>query len=83
MAVAVAKADVEYSIKPEAVTPAIPTSEWPLLLQNYDKRGFLFPLIVALSTRPFYIYPAYSVHMRLTFPSSFSPCENRSLYSNS
>jgi hypothetical protein len=27
----------EYSIKPENVTPAIPTSEWPLLLKNYDK----------------------------------------------
>lgn len=30
--------EVEYSIKPENVTPAIPTSEWPLLLKNYDKR---------------------------------------------
>lgn len=45
MAVAVAKADVEYSIKPEAVTPAIPTSEWPLLLKNYDKRKLLAFLI--------------------------------------
>ncbi|KAL1957104.1 hypothetical protein VTO42DRAFT_6362 [Malbranchea cinnamomea] len=31
------KSDVEYAIKPEATTPAIPTSEWPLLLKNYDK----------------------------------------------
>lgn len=30
--------EVEYLIKPENVTPAIPTSEWPLLLKNYDKR---------------------------------------------
>jgi hypothetical protein len=30
--------EVEYSIKPENVTPAIPTSEWPLLLKHYDKR---------------------------------------------
>lgn len=45
MAVAVqGKDDVEYSIKPETVTPAIPTSEWPLLLKNYDKRGFPFSL---------------------------------------
>jgi H/ACA ribonucleoprotein complex subunit 4 len=29
--------EAEYSIKPENVTPAIPTSEWPLLLKNYDK----------------------------------------------
>jgi hypothetical protein len=30
----------DFSIKPEAVTPSIPTSEWPLLLQNYDKCEF-------------------------------------------
>ncbi|PGH11370.1 centromere/microtubule-binding protein CBF5 [Polytolypa hystricis UAMH7299] len=29
--------DVDFAIKPEASTPAIPTSEWPLLLKNYDK----------------------------------------------
>lgn len=28
----------EYTIKPQAVTPAIDTSSWPLLLKNYDKR---------------------------------------------
>ncbi|KKY25458.1 putative centromere microtubule binding protein cbf5 [Phaeomoniella chlamydospora] len=27
----------DFAIKPEAVAPAIPTSEWPLLLKNYDK----------------------------------------------
>ncbi|KAL2419793.1 H/ACA ribonucleoprotein complex subunit cbf5 [Exophiala dermatitidis] len=27
----------DFSIKPENATPAIPTSEWPLLLKNYDK----------------------------------------------
>ncbi|KAK2882595.1 centromere/microtubule-binding protein cbf5 [Arthroderma sp. PD_2] len=32
------KGDVaDFSIKPEAVAPPIPTSEWPLLLKNYDK----------------------------------------------
>ena len=30
----------DFSIKPEAVTPTIPTSEWPLLLKNYDQREF-------------------------------------------
>lgn len=28
----------EYTIKPQAVTPALDTSSWPLLLKNYDKR---------------------------------------------
>ncbi|RDW70093.1 hypothetical protein BP5796_08490 [Coleophoma crateriformis] len=36
MAMVVSKADVDYSIKPEAVTPAIDTSTWPLLLKNYN-----------------------------------------------
>ena len=31
------KVDVEYTIKPEAVTPAVDTSTWPLLLKDYDK----------------------------------------------
>ncbi|TLD19811.1 hypothetical protein PspLS_09555 [Pyricularia sp. CBS 133598] len=29
--------DEEFSIKPEQVTPALDTSNWPLLLKNYDK----------------------------------------------
>lgn len=29
--------DAEYTIKPQATTPAIDTSSWPLLLKNYDK----------------------------------------------
>jgi H/ACA ribonucleoprotein complex subunit 4 len=28
----------DYSIKPQAATPALDTSTWPLLLKNYDKR---------------------------------------------
>ena len=46
MSVQATKVDVEYSIKPEAVTPAIDTSTWPLLLKNYDKRklSLLLPL---------------------------------------
>ena len=31
------KADEDYAIKPQADTPAIDTSEWPLLLKNFDK----------------------------------------------
>ncbi|KIW27437.1 centromere/microtubule-binding protein cbf5 [Cladophialophora immunda] len=30
-------AEADFSIKPENITPQIPTSEWPLLLKNYDK----------------------------------------------
>ena len=37
MAVAVAKEDPDYTIKPESITPAIDTSTWPLLLKNYNK----------------------------------------------
>jgi H/ACA ribonucleoprotein complex subunit 4 len=32
--------EVDYAIKPENVTSVIPTSEWPLLLKNYDKRQY-------------------------------------------
>ncbi|KAI9679066.1 MAG: centromere/microtubule-binding protein cbf5 [Trizodia sp. TS-e1964] len=28
---------VDYSIKPEAITPKVNTSNWPLLLKNYDQ----------------------------------------------
>jgi hypothetical protein len=38
MAMAVSQKEIDYSIKPEAVTPAVDTSTWPLLLKNYDKR---------------------------------------------
>jgi H/ACA ribonucleoprotein complex subunit 4 len=37
MALVQTKGDADYSIKPEAVTPALDTSEWPLLLRNYSK----------------------------------------------
>lgn len=30
----------EYTIKPQATTPSLDTSQWPLLLKNYDKREF-------------------------------------------
>jgi len=36
-----AKVDqMDFSIKPENVTPTISTADWPLLLKNYDKRTF-------------------------------------------
>lgn len=30
--------DDEHVIKPQSTTPASNTSDWPLLLKNYDKR---------------------------------------------
>jgi H/ACA ribonucleoprotein complex subunit 4 len=35
MAMVVSQKEVDYSIKPEAVTPAADSSTWPLLLKNY------------------------------------------------
>lgn len=35
--------DDEHCIKPQAVTPALDTSSWPLLLKNYDRREFDAP----------------------------------------
>ena len=28
----------DYVIKPQATTPSLDTSQWPLLLKNYEKR---------------------------------------------
>ena len=35
--VASAQQQCDFSIKPETVQPVLSTSEWPLLLKNYDK----------------------------------------------
>lgn len=35
---AVKNQEVDYSIKPEAISPSASTEDWPLLLKNYDKR---------------------------------------------
>jgi H/ACA ribonucleoprotein complex subunit 4 len=40
---ALVKADSEYIIKPQASAPAIDTSDWPLLLKNYNDRMQLHP----------------------------------------
>lgn len=42
MALVLANDEADYSIKPEAVTPALDTSSWPLLLKSYDKRTSYF-----------------------------------------
>lgn len=34
------QAEEDYTIKPTAVTPSLDTSNWPLLLKNYDKREY-------------------------------------------
>ncbi|KYK58718.1 centromere/microtubule binding protein CBF5 [Drechmeria coniospora] len=35
--------EADYTIKPQAVTPAVDTSSWPLLLKNYDKPALSDP----------------------------------------
>jgi len=30
----------EFVIKPQATAPAVDTSQWPLLLKNFDRRPF-------------------------------------------
>ena len=30
----------DYTIKPQASTPAVDTSEWPLLLKNFDNCAY-------------------------------------------
>ena len=38
MAVVLAKGEeLDYTIKPESTTPVVDTSEWPLLLKNYNR----------------------------------------------
>ncbi len=37
MAMVVSKDEADYTIKPEATTPAVDTSSWPLLLKDYNK----------------------------------------------
>lgn len=37
MAVDMTKEEEDYVIKPESTTPAIDTSEWPLLLKHYNR----------------------------------------------
>ena len=54
MTVQAAKVDVEYAIKPEAITPVVDTSTWPLLLKNYDKCEI--PLLLLFSFFLFHIY---------------------------
>ena len=38
----------DYSIKPEASTPALDTSSWPLLLKNYNKREIVSNILKKL-----------------------------------
>uniref|UniRef100_A0A0C9RIC9 TSA: Wollemia nobilis Ref_Wollemi_Transcript_18565_2317 transcribed RNA sequence n=1 Tax=Wollemia nobilis TaxID=56998 RepID=A0A0C9RIC9_9CONI len=57
----------DYLIKPQSVTPALDTSQWPILLKNYDKlnvrTGHYTPLPTGNSPlkRPLYDYVRYGV----------------------
>lgn len=35
---AVNNQEMDYAIKPEAVSPNISSEDWPLLLKNYERR---------------------------------------------
>lgn len=60
-------------IKPEAVTPAIDTSAWPLLLRNWDQREYPLSLLevnalTKRSTRPHRPLHTYSRRLYATTP---------------
>lgn len=51
MALVLGNDEKDYAIKPEASTPALDTSTWPLLLKNYDKRKFFASYLPCLNYR--------------------------------
>ncbi|KAK2775538.1 centromere microtubule binding protein cbf5 [Colletotrichum kahawae] len=59
MAMEIVKAseEEEFAIKPQAAVPQLDTSSWPLLLKNYDKRKFPFPLDTELLVRTGHFTP--------------------------
>lgn len=54
------KHEEDYTIKPEAVTPAVDTSSWPLLLKNYNNcmniASILFQKLITPSARPYWTF---------------------------
>lgn len=74
------KEDVDFQIKPQSYTPAIDTSQWPILLKNYDKlnirTGHYTPLPCGYSPlkRPLAEYIKYGV-LNLDKPSNPSSHE--------
>ncbi|CAK9869026.1 unnamed protein product [Sphagnum jensenii] len=63
----VEQADTDYLIKPQATTPPLDTSKWPILLKNYDKlnvrTGHYTPLPTGHTPlkRPLFDYVRYGV----------------------
>lgn len=70
MALILANDEADYAIKPEATTPALDTSTWPLLLKNYDKRKFF----------PAFHLPPQSQNQLID--KNHSPCPNRSFHTD-
>lgn len=74
------QASTDYLIKPQGVTPALDTSEWPILLKNYDKlnvrTGHYTPIPTGHSPlkRPIFDYVRYGV-INLDKPSNPSSHE--------
>ena len=48
-AAAGASSNDEYFIKPSTATPALDTSEWPLLLKNYDSLVFIILFVLTFT----------------------------------
>ena len=69
MAVVVSNSEVDYAIKPQNLTPAVDTSDWPLLLKSYDKRKDQVPTALVVHT--------------LIMSICTSPCPHRSFHSHS
>ncbi|PON95575.1 tRNA pseudouridine synthase B family [Trema orientale] len=74
------KEDADFMIKPQSYTPAIDTSQWPILLKNYDRlnvrTGHYTPLPSGYSPlkRPLAEYIRYGI-MNLDKPSNPSSHE--------
>ncbi|KAI4365119.1 hypothetical protein MLD38_021137 [Melastoma candidum] len=66
---------VDYAIKPQSFTPAVDTSQWPILLKNYDRlnarTGHYTPLPSGYSPlkRPIEVYLRYGI-LNLDKPSN-------------
>lgn len=83
MAVAITKSEVDFSIKPESVTRAIPTSEWPLLLKNYDKRTVYPAKAMPLAVRAEDFGPSKTDDSQfLSGPAILLPSPAAALHSN-
>lgn len=70
---AVNNQEMDYAIKPEAVTPTVSTEDWPLLLKNYEKCAsfeLFFPLSPGVMLTSNFFLPAQCSFAPVTSPRS-------------